>query len=106
GFLLYEAHRYDDAVKRFALVLEESPKEYDVAFFDGVALRRLNRDDEAIRAFERVAATHEYYAEARTQLAAIHERHGRYAEALAEIERGPATEPPPEPGLYSTRLPR
>jgi len=104
GFLLYEGHRYADAVKRFDRVLEASPREYDVAFFNGVALRRLNRDDDAMRAFERVAAQHEYYAEARTQLAAIHERHGRYAEALAEIERGLATEPSRELELYSATL--
>jgi tetratricopeptide (TPR) repeat protein len=104
GFLLYEAHRYADAVKRFDRVLSASPREYDVAFFNGVALRRLNRDDDAMRAFERVAAQHEYYAEARTQIAAIHERRGRYAEALAEIERGLATEPSRELELYSATL--
>jgi tetratricopeptide (TPR) repeat protein len=104
GFLLYEAHRYGDAVKRFDRVLATSPREYEVAFFDGVALRRVNRDDDAIRAFERVSPQHEYYAEARTQLAAIHERHGRYVDALAEIDRALATEPSRELELYSATL--
>ena len=104
GYLLYEAHRFADAVKRFDRVLAASPREYEVAFFDGVALRRVNRDDDALRAFEKVAPQHEYYAEARTQLAAIHERHGRYAEALAEIERALATEPSRELELYSATL--
>jgi tetratricopeptide (TPR) repeat protein len=75
-----------------------------VAFFDGVALRRVNRDADALRAFERVPATHEYYAEARTQIAAIHERHGRYAEALAEVERALASKPSRELELYSATL--
>jgi tetratricopeptide (TPR) repeat protein len=104
GYLLYEAHRFADAAKRFDRVLAASPREYEVAFFDGVALRRVNRDDEAMRAFERVDPQHEYYAEARTQLAAIHERHGRYAEALAEIQRALATEPSRELELYSATL--
>ena len=104
GYLLYEGHRFADAVKRFERVLAASPREYEVAFFNGVALRRLNRDDDALRAFERVAAHHEYYAEARTQIAAIHERHGRYAEALAEVERALATEPSRELELYSATL--
>jgi len=104
GFLLYEQHRFADAVKRFERVLAAAPREYEVAFFAGVALHRVNRDDDAVRAFERVASHHEYYAEARTQIAAIHERHGRYAEALAEIERALASEPSRELELYSAQL--
>ncbi len=104
GYLLYEAHRFADAVKRFERVLDANPREYEVAFFDGVALRRLNKDAEAVRAFERIAASHEYYAEARTQIAAVHERHGRYAEALSEVERALATEPSRELELYSATL--
>ena len=104
GFLLYEQHRFADAVKRFERVLAAAPREYEVAFFAGVALHRVNRDDDAVRAFERVAAHHEYYAEARTQIAAIHERRGRYAEALAEIERALASEPSRELELYSAQL--
>jgi tetratricopeptide (TPR) repeat protein len=104
GYLLYESHRFAEAVTRFDRVLAAAPREYEVAFFDGVALRRVNRDDDAARAFERVAATHEYYAEARTQLAAIHERHGRYGEALAEVQRALASEPSRELELYSATL--
>jgi tetratricopeptide (TPR) repeat protein len=104
GYLLYEAHRYADAIARFERVLAASPREYEVAFFEGVALRRVNRDSDALRAFERVAATHEYYAEARTQIAAIHERHGRYKEALAEVERALASEPSRELELYTATL--
>jgi tetratricopeptide (TPR) repeat protein len=104
GYLLYEVHRFEDAVKRFAALLAASPRDYEVAFFNGVALRRLNRDEDAMRSFERVAAHHEYYAEARTQLAAIHERHGRYAEALAEVERALGSEPSRELELYSATL--
>ncbi|HKA16061.1 MAG TPA: tetratricopeptide repeat protein [Myxococcota bacterium] len=104
GYLLYESHRFAEAVTRFERVLAASPREYEVAFFDGVALRRVNRDADAMRAFERVAPQHEYYAEARTQIAAIHERHGRYAEALAEVERALATEPSRELELYSATL--
>ena len=104
GYLLYEAHRFKDAVARFERVLAASPREYEVAFFDGVALRRLNRDADAMRAFELVAQQHEYYAEARTQIAAIHERHGRYAEALAEVQRAMASEPSRELELYSATL--
>jgi tetratricopeptide (TPR) repeat protein len=104
GFLLYEQHRYAEAVKRFERVLAAAPREYEVAFFAGVALHRVNRDDAATRAFERIVPHHEYYAEARTQIAALLERRGRYAEALAEIERALASEPSRELELYSAQL--
>jgi tetratricopeptide (TPR) repeat protein len=104
GFLLYEQHRFADSVKRFERVQASAPREYEVAFFAGVALHRLNRDEDAVRAFERVESHHEYYAEARTQIAAIRERRGRYAEALAEIERALASEPSRELELYSAQL--
>jgi tetratricopeptide (TPR) repeat protein len=104
GFLLYEQHRYAESAKRFERVLAASPREYEVAFFAGVALHRVNRDDAATRAFERVPPHHEYYAEARTQIAALHERRGRYAEALAEIERALASEPSRELELYAAQL--
>ena len=63
--------RYRRFVKRFERVLAAAPRENEVAFFAGVALHRLNRDDDARRAFERIVPQHEYNAEARTQIAAI-----------------------------------
>jgi tetratricopeptide (TPR) repeat protein len=104
GFLLYEQHRYADAVKRFERVLATNPHENEVAFFAGVALDQTDRDTEAVRAFERVAPNHEYYAEARTQIASIHERRGQYVEALDEIQRALAAEPSRRLELYSATL--
>jgi tetratricopeptide (TPR) repeat protein len=66
--------------------------------------RRANRDDEAAPYFERIPPQHEYYARARTQLAAILERRGRYADALAEIQRAMQVEPSRELELYGATL--
>ncbi len=104
GFLLYEARRYDDAIARLEQVLEASPREHEVAFFLGLALRRTNRDDAAVEHFERIPAHDDYYAEARTQLAAIHERRGRYGDALAEVQRAIGAEPSRDLELYAATL--
>jgi len=104
GYLLYEARRFEDAVTRFDRVLTLLPREYEVAFFDGVALRRLGREPEAIAAFERVPSHHDYYAEARTQLAAIYERRGEYERALADVQSALESEPSRELELYTATL--
>ena len=89
GFLLYEARRYDEAIQRFERALggdrRASTKwRSSWAWRSGAAAATTRRS----RCFERVPAHHEHYAEARTQIAAIHERRGRYAEALAEVRAG------------------
>ncbi|MEM7412521.1 MAG: tetratricopeptide repeat protein [Myxococcota bacterium] len=104
GFLYYEARRTEDAIERFGRVLERSPRQHEVAFFYGVAQRQVGNEKAAEPALAGIPAHHEYYAQARTQLAAIHERHGRYGEALVEIERALEAEPSRQLELYSATL--
>ena len=104
GFLYYEARRTEDAIARFGRVLESAPRQHEVAFFYGVAQRQVGNEEAAAKVLAGIPAHHEYYAQARTQLAAIHERHGRYVEALAEIERALESEPTRQLELYAATL--
>ncbi len=104
GFLLYEARQFEAAVGYFERVLNRSPEEHEIAFFLGIALRRLNRDDEAQLAFASIPPGHQYFAEARTQLAVIREESGEYAQAVEEVRRALAAEPSRELELYAATL--
>ena len=104
GFLLYEAERFEAAIERFNRALVESPGEYEVAFFLGIARRQLDRDDLAIAAFGAIPPDHKYYAEARTQIAVVHDGRREYALALVEIQRALNVESSRELELYSATL--
>jgi len=104
GFLLYEARRFGAAIERFERTLVEYPNEYEIAFFLGVARRRAGLEQEAMNAFSSIPPDHKHYAEARTQLAAIHERRGEYQAAREEVDRAIAVEPTRPLQLYSASL--
>jgi tetratricopeptide (TPR) repeat protein len=104
GFLLYEARRFEEASLRFERVLSIDPEEYEIVFFLGISRRRAGQDAEAAVVFEQIPAGHEHYAEARTQIAAIHERAGRYAEAMAEVDLALAAEVSRPRQLYRATL--
>jgi tetratricopeptide (TPR) repeat protein len=87
GFLEFEARDYEAARARFERALSLNPEQHEVRYFLGVTLRRLDRPDEAIAAFEGVPDTHERFPEARTQIAGIYEKRGEYDRAIAEVER-------------------
>ncbi|MDX1649052.1 MAG: tetratricopeptide repeat protein, partial [Myxococcota bacterium] len=78
--------------------------QHEVAYFLGVVRRRLGQDEAARRAFERIPEEHDRYADARTQIAAIHERRGELEAALAEVERARALEPGRPLDLYLASL--
>lgn len=90
GFLEFESGDYESARRRFERALALNPGQHEVDYFLGVTLRRLNRPDDAIAAFERVPEGHERFAEARTQIAGVYERRGDYERAIAEVERARA----------------
>jgi tetratricopeptide (TPR) repeat protein len=104
GFLLYEARRFDEAVERFERALLEYPNEHEIAFFLGVARRRAGLEQEAMNAFRSIPPDHKHYAEARTQIAAIHERRGEFDLAREEVDRAIAIEPTRPLQLYSASL--
>jgi len=104
GFLEYEAKRYDAAAARFESVLARNPEQYDVAFFLGLVRRRMGDERRATDAFERVPPEHERWSEARTQLAAILEKRGDYAGALAEVEAARKQKPSRDLDVYAASL--
>jgi tetratricopeptide (TPR) repeat protein len=104
GFLLFDAQQFEAAVEYFERVLRKSPEEHEIAFWLGIAQRRLNRDDEAHAAFASIPPDHQYFAEARTQLAVIHEESGEYEQALQEVRRALDVEPTRELEFYSATL--
>lgn len=104
GFLEYEAKRYEAAAARFESVLAKSPEQHDVAYFLGLVRRRMNDDVRAAEAFERVPPDHERWVEARAQLAAIQEKRGDYAGALAEIEAARRQKPDRDLDIYAASL--
>ncbi|HVN37697.1 MAG TPA: tetratricopeptide repeat protein [Myxococcota bacterium] len=104
GFLYYEARRFPEAAARFQRALAANPDESEIAFFLGVADRRIGNDDEALAAFASVPSDHEHYAEAQTQIASIYERRGQYDQAKAAVARAMAVEPSRALELYAATL--
>lgn len=104
GFLDYELGNYAQAERRFSAALAAHPEQYEVAYFLGVVERRMEKDAEAIKVFEGIPADHERYADARAQIAAIYERQGDYARALAEVNKARAAQPSRALDLYAASL--
>jgi len=104
AFLNYEDRDYEVAAQRFERVVSQTPEETELVFFLGIAQRKSGQSDLARLTFERIPAESENYADARTQIAALYEREGKFAEALAEIEKANAASPSQELMLYSATL--
>ncbi|UCE86138.1 MAG: tetratricopeptide repeat protein [Deltaproteobacteria bacterium] len=104
ALLEYQAGRYESAAERLRLAFEELPGEYEIVYFLGLALQRIDDFESAARAFREVPPQHERYADARVQLAAAYEREGNYSAAIAEIERARAARPLREYDLYLATL--
>lgn len=66
--------------------------------------RRLGEDEAAVDAFSMVAAGSDHYAEARTQLAVLHERAGEFDRALEELQNALTVNPTRPRQLYSATL--
>jgi tetratricopeptide (TPR) repeat protein len=104
GYLYFDAKRYREARERFEHVLAEKPAEYDVWFFLGVVARREGDVDGSIAAFASIPEDHRFYPEARAQIASVHERRGKYKDALAEVEKALAVRDTQEIRVYSATL--
>jgi tetratricopeptide (TPR) repeat protein len=104
GFLEYEAREWAEAALRFERFLAEYPEEYEVVFFLGSARRRAGDEEGALEALASIPPEHKNYADARTEIAALLERRGDYAGALAEVERANAASPSQSLELYAATL--
>jgi tetratricopeptide (TPR) repeat protein len=86
AFVEFERGNFAAAADRFEFALQRNPEEYEVVYFLGVVRRRLGEEEAAIAAFDRIPASHDRYAEARTQIAGIYEHRGDFERAIAEVE--------------------
>jgi len=100
----YQRENFDAAEKELAELVAEDPSSYELQFFRGVLLRKLDRLDEAIAAFEAVPADHSRYLEAHTQIASIYETRGEFDLAIEELKRVRERHPSPSLDLYLAGL--
>jgi tetratricopeptide (TPR) repeat protein len=104
GFRSYEAGDLAAAERRFQSALVQQPEQHEIAYFLGVVQRKMGKDDEAIAAFERIPPEHERYADARVQVAGIHEQNGEIDAARLEVEKARKVEPSRPLDLYAASL--
>lgn len=88
----YAAGTWAAAARRFAHALRLQPGMSEVAFFLGVARRRLGEDAAALARFADIPPDSERYLDARLQAAIIWEGRGDLQRALAVLDGAPARE--------------
>ncbi len=76
-----------DAERRLAQAADTYPEQYEVAYFLGVARRRIDDSEGAMQAFDRIPESHPRFADGRVQVASILEAQGDFAGARVEVER-------------------
>jgi tetratricopeptide (TPR) repeat protein len=104
ALLEYDVGRFDSAASRLERALDASEHEPEISYLLGLVRQRLDQDDAALAAFAEVPEDNRSYAEARTQMAVIHEERGELAEALAEVERARAVRASRPLDLYAASL--
>ncbi len=81
---------FPDAERRLARVSELYPEQFEIAYFLGVARRRMGDAEGALLAFDRIPDDHARFADGRVQVAGILETRGDFAGARIEIESAQA----------------
>jgi tetratricopeptide (TPR) repeat protein len=104
AFIELERDNWPAASERFQRALAENPDQHEVRYFLGIALRRMDNEDESIAAFEAIPEDHERFPEARTQIAAIHERSGHFELAITQVELARTVNPSRPLDLYLASL--
>jgi tetratricopeptide (TPR) repeat protein len=104
GALEYETGRYAEAAQRFEEALGQRPQEYEFTYFLGLARERAGATDAAAEVLSTIPPSHERYADARVQLAAIHEQAGDYARAIEELEAARVRSPSRRLDFYLASL--
>jgi tetratricopeptide (TPR) repeat protein len=104
SLLEYDVGRFDSAAERLERALAANPEEYEIAYLLGLVRQRLDQEDAAMAAFEKVPEDHRTYPDARTQMAVIREERRDFSGALAEVERARAVRPSRPLDLYAANL--
>ena len=85
GLVHYELGSLEKAVTEFSLALMERPDDHRARFFLGLTYGRLEDGERAVAHFSRIPPESEFFVDSRVQLASVHEREGRFADAVAAI---------------------
>lgn len=104
GFLDFEENDFASAAGRFRRALALQPRQQEVTYFLGVALRRQGDEDGAREALARIDSEHPRYADARTQLASMAEDEGDLEAAILFVEEARSTAPNRPLDLYLASL--
>ena len=95
---------FADAEARLARIAELYPEQYEIAYFLGVARRRMGDAEGALLAFDRIAEDHARFVDGRVQVANLLEREGDFAGARSEVERAQAKRNSRELSYYHASL--
>jgi TolB-like protein/tetratricopeptide (TPR) repeat protein len=86
GWILFQAHRYDEAIRELRTALTIEPKDPMAQWFLGFALVGVERFDEAVTALERAASLSDRSSAVLGVLVAAYAGAGRRAEALRLLD--------------------
>ena len=93
GMKALDEQKYEQAVQHFAAALKADPEDLSVNFHYGLALSMVNRDAEAIPAYQKVLAKQPDLFEAQLNLGVLLLRTKRAEEALPLLEKAQAQQP-------------
>jgi tetratricopeptide (TPR) repeat protein len=93
GMKALDEQKYEQAVTHFAAALKADPEDLSANFHYGLALSMVNRDAEAIPAYQKVLAKQPDLFEAQLNLAVLLLRTKRPADALPLLEKAQAQQP-------------
>ncbi len=93
GMKALEDQKFDQAVNHFAVALKTDPEDLSATFHYGLALSMVNRDPEAIAAYEKVLTKQADLFEAQLNLGVLLLRSKRPADALVLLEKAQAQQP-------------
>jgi protein O-GlcNAc transferase len=93
GMKALDEQKYEQAVQHFAAALKADPEDLSANFHYGLALSMVNRDAEAVPAYQKVLAKQPDLFEAQLNLGVLLLRTKRAEEALPLLEKAQAQQP-------------
>src|SRR6185436_12267255 len=87
ALIYFEKGEYDRAATELNLVLAAEPDNDRVRYYLGSVYAETKEYPKAIETFEKIGPSSEYYVDSRVQMAAVQQKQGKTAAAIAEVER-------------------